>query len=137
MFNKTYIINLARRADKRNHMMSEISKLKNLGHDLNPVYFSAVDGNDPLLSSNHHFTVANWFDPNSGKAMTNGEIGCALSHFYIWQDIVKNVQNGKVNRSAIDQPYGNLSEDCKVLILEDDVLFTDNLQKIIKSIAAK
>lgn len=56
-------------------------------------------------------------DPYHHRPMTMGEIGCFLSHFYIWQNIVEK---------KLDE----------VLILEDDIrfepYFKENAEKIIK-----
>lgn len=114
MIDKTYIINLSRRIDKRNHMKNEMLKLENLGINLNHHFFDAIDGNNPEVLSMYDFSVPNWTDPNSDKAMTCGEIGCALSHYSIWKEIVDLVDNNK------------LSRECRVLILEDDVVFSDD-----------
>ena len=114
MINKTYIVNLARRKDKREHMENEISRLNQKGININHCFFEAVDGNNSEILSKYQFNIPNWFDPNSGKAMTNGEVGCALSHYSIWKDIVTSVEN-KI-----------LPDDCNVLIVEDDVIFMDN-----------
>lgn len=117
MIDKTYIINLSRRNDKRKHMVNELTKLKGAGTELNHVFFDAIDGNDKEVTSQYKFHIPNWFDLNSGKAMTNGEVGCALSHYSVWKDIVASVENN------------NLSQNCNVLILEDDVIFLDNFME--------
>jgi len=114
MINKTYVINLKRRTDKKQHMESELAKIAGQGICLNHVFFEAVDGNNPEMLSRYTFNIPNWFDPNSGKAMTNGEVGCALSHWTIWQEVVELVESGQLGR------------DCQVLILEDDIIFLDD-----------
>lgn len=119
MINKTYVVNLLRRADKRKHMEEEFSRLKEKGTNLNHVFFDAIDGANNDTLAKYNFKIPNWFDPNSGKAMTNGEVGCALSHYLIWKDIVDQVENKSLN------------ENCQILILEDDVIFVDNfLEKL-------
>jgi GR25 family glycosyltransferase involved in LPS biosynthesis len=125
MIDKTYIINLARRPDKREHMNMQIDKLKTQGININHTFFNGIDGNDSENLSKYKFNIPNWFDPNSGKAMTNGEVGCALSHYLIWCDIVENVKNK------------NLSENCHVLILEDDIIFIDNFLAKLKLCVAE
>ena len=114
MIDKTYIVNLARRQDKRKHMENELNKLKNKGVSMNHVFFNAIDGSDANALSKIKFHAPNWFDPNSGKAMTNGEVGCALSHYLIWEDIVRQVE------------AGDLPKTCLVLILEDDIVFLED-----------
>lgn len=46
-------------------------------------------------------------DPYHHRHMTMGEIGCFLSHYYIWKKMIENEQN-------------------EVLILEDDIRFELN-----------
>ena len=116
MIDKTFIINLARRPDKKKHMENEFNKLKNNNIDLHQEFFEAIDGNDPNVLSQYNFNIPNWFDPNSGKAMTNGEVGCALSHYGVWKKIISAVDNEE------------LPKKCNVLILEDDVVFMDDFQ---------
>lgn len=111
MISRTYIINLERRTDKRCHMEKEMEKMRNCGVSLNPIFFKAIDGANPKMLSQYQFHIPNWFDPNSGKAMTNGEVGCALSHYTIWKEFVDDVK------------HGVLPETSKILIVEDDVIF--------------
>ncbi|AFX92362.1 putative procollagen-lysine 2-oxoglutarate 5-dioxygenase [Megavirus courdo11] len=117
MIHRTYVINLARRCDKRTHMIQEFAKLSENRIELSHVFYDAIDGNNIEHLSQFKFKIPNWFDPNSGKAMTNGEVGCALSHYAIWLEIVKSVDSG------------SLEKNCKVLILEDDVMFVDNFME--------
>ena len=121
MIDKTYVINLSRCINKKIHMENEFSKLKEKGIELNHVFFNAIDGNDNGIISKYEFKIPNWCDPNSGKVMTNGEVGCALSHYLVWKDIITSVENK------------SLSENCKILILEDDVVFVDNFMDKLKS----
>jgi GR25 family glycosyltransferase involved in LPS biosynthesis len=114
MIDKTFIINLPRRTDKRIHMENEMQKLQNLGININHEFFDGVDGNNDNVLSTYDFNIPNWTDPNSGKAMTNGEIGCALSHYLIWCKIVELVDNNE------------MAKDSRVLILEDDIIFPDD-----------
>lgn len=116
MIDKTYIINLSRRSDKRLNMENEVKKF---GERLNHIFFMAIDGNNEENLNNYNFKIANWFDPSSGKSMTRGEIGCALSHYNVWKDIILSVENG------------TLKENCKVLILEDDVIIPDNFLELL------
>lgn len=115
MIDKTYIINLANRADKKLHMMNQLNILEAQSININPVFFDAINGNCDDILSQHQFRIQKWCDPFSGKAMTGGEIGCALSHYKIWCDICKNSD-----------------KDSVVLILEDDVIFEDNFMERLK-----
>ena len=111
---KTYIVNLRRRADKRQHMESELARINAQGFELKHEFLDAVDGADKSVTSQFKYNIPEWRDPNSNKAMTQGEIGCALSHYVIWKRVVDDVANGTLN------------SDCKILVLEDDVIFLDN-----------
>lgn len=119
MIDKTFIINLKRRQDKKTSMITQLIKLGS--YDINYQFFEAVDGNDQLSLQKFQYSVADWFDPHTYKAMTVGEIGCALSHYSVWQNIVDMVKNGI------------LSTSCKVLILEDDIIFSDHFESNLKS----
>jgi GR25 family glycosyltransferase involved in LPS biosynthesis len=109
MIHKTYVINLARCTDKKAIIENNIAKL-NLNHE----FFSAIDGGDTETTSKFNFKINGWSDPNSGKAMTNGEVGCALSHWSIWSEIVDKCGSGIYPSNG------------KFLILEDDVVVPDN-----------
>jgi GR25 family glycosyltransferase involved in LPS biosynthesis len=113
MFNRTVIINLARREDKRQNMVDQMDYLKTNNINMNHEFFVAIDGNNNEELQQFSYNLLNWSDPNSGKSITRGEVGCALSHYSVWKKIVDDVQSGL------------LPEDCKVLILEDDVVFGD------------
>jgi GR25 family glycosyltransferase involved in LPS biosynthesis len=97
------------------------SELNNLNYE----FFSAVDGNDPDSVSKFKFKINGWADPNSGKAMTNGEVGCALSHWSIWLDIVSKCKSGIY-------PL-----DAKILILEDDVILPQNFFERFSELTSK
>lgn len=74
-------------------------------------FFEAVDGNCDLEKYNFS-VVQEWHDPYTFKAITKGEIGCALSHYIIW-------------KRMIEQDIDNL------IILEDDVTIDDNFDELL------
>lgn len=112
-----YVINLQSRPDR---LLSMKNKLKQL--NTNGIFLKAVNGNTlnveslynngivqhPKYSSDHN---VNFWDNESGthmkKKLTKGEIGCFISHLYVWDTIATSKHR-----------YG--------LILEDDVDFADN-----------
>ena len=114
MINKIYIVNLERCQDKKKHMQQQMDKFISLYGNINYKFFKAIDGKNDSRLSQYKFNIPNWHDPNTGLAITKGEVGCSLSHYSIWKKIVDQVENGK------------LSNDCQILILEDDVIFLDN-----------
>ncbi|XP_053623852.1 glycosyltransferase 25 family member [Plodia interpunctella] len=101
-FDEIYMINLERRPERR--QMMELS-FKELGMDVK--LFKAVDGRILDLNDLREYSVTlmpNYEDPYHKRPMKAGEVGCFLSHYYIWEEIVKN-------------------KYAKTLILEDDVYF--------------
>uniref|UniRef100_A0AC35FDN4 Uncharacterized protein n=1 Tax=Panagrolaimus sp. PS1159 TaxID=55785 RepID=A0AC35FDN4_9BILA len=114
-FDKIYLINLKRRPE-RLQKMSNI--MKHLGIEFE--VFEAIDGN-ALTSkdlANLRF-LPGYEDPFSKRPMKFGEIGCFLSHYKIWENVVKNDYD-------------------RVIIFEDDVRFSENstieLSKMIEDI---
>ncbi len=103
----TYVVNLARSVDRREHITAE---LKKTGIDYEII--TAVDGRgldlnaspliDPALPSNCPFPV--------------GAAGCALSHFHIYQKILEGGQE-------------------HALILEDDVSLPADLGNLVDDLA--
>lgn len=70
--------------------------------------FNAVDGNTidyPKLLKMGFDTNKNWRDPNLKRTLTKGEIGCFLSHWYLWEECAQQ-----------SEPY---------LIVEDDIQFVE------------
>lgn len=80
----------------------------------NYVFFDAVDGEVDLHKYNFN-VIEDWYDKIKRRKMTVSEIGCALSHYKIWETIVTE---------KID----------KALILEDDVVFLENFNEEYKNI---
>ncbi|XP_070531927.1 procollagen galactosyltransferase 2-like [Ptychodera flava] len=102
-FDEIYMINLARRRDRRERMFWN---LEQLGIDFK--HFEAVDGNRDLtkeiIQDMGIVMLPGFADPYHGRELTMGEIGCFLSHYRIWQEVV--------NKSY-----------SKVMVLEDDIRF--------------
>jgi GR25 family glycosyltransferase involved in LPS biosynthesis len=105
----TYIINLDRHIQRKNKMELQLVDLSEL---LDIHWFKAIDGNSDL--DNEIFQVdIHWYEPIHKKPMTRGEIGCALSHYKVWEIIAE--------------------KHSYALVLEDDVIFTDKFQTQIKN----
>ncbi|XP_053684624.1 glycosyltransferase 25 family member [Sabethes cyaneus] len=97
-----YMINLKRRPERRNKMINNFDQL-----GLEVESFPAVDGkqlNDEVLREIGIEFLSGYADPYHQRPMTMGEIGCFLSHYYIWEKMVELEQQ-------------------EVLILEDDIRF--------------
>jgi GR25 family glycosyltransferase involved in LPS biosynthesis len=117
MFTRIIYINLDRRPDRNENVINELSKIDYKGP---VVRFKAVDAKELNFKSlaKNLFTdesIKTALDDNKGlyTLMTKGGIGCALSHGYIYANILAG-------------------SDEYVLILEDDIWFDDNFDKILK-----
>ncbi|XP_076436373.1 procollagen galactosyltransferase 2-like [Babylonia areolata] len=107
-FDQVYMINLERRPDRRERM---INAFDILGIDAKLV--SAVDGKKlttAYLDSIPIHQLPGFADPYSGRAMTMGEIGCFLSHYYIWEEMIQKDYE-------------------RVLLFEDDIRFEPYFRK--------
>ncbi|VDN02504.1 unnamed protein product [Thelazia callipaeda] len=113
---KIYIINLKRRIERKIKMEE---KMKLLGFQY--TFWEATDGSnldaEPLYSEVEF--LPEFEDPFTGRPMTTGEIGCFISHYRIWQEVVAK----KLSR---------------VLVFEDDLRFhvntTDFLAELLQDL---
>ena len=90
---KIFYINLDRCQDKNEHMKKTFPEA---------IRFSGVDGRQENSSTINYKADRNWRDPNWNRRLTQGEVGCVLSHLKLWKKCVE------LNES--------------ILILEDDVI---------------
>ncbi|KAL7646435.1 UNVERIFIED_CONTAM: hypothetical protein RMT77_003348 [Armadillidium vulgare] len=101
-FDNIYLINLQRRPDRKERMLWTLDEL-----GIEVEVLDAVDGKQLNASYLERIGVkqlVNYKDPWSKRDMTYGEIGCFLSHYNIWRDMVeKNYR--------------------KVVVFEDDIRF--------------
>ncbi|CAF0983297.1 unnamed protein product [Rotaria sp. Silwood1] len=99
-----YVINLVRRTDRRERLQATFDIL-----NISVRFFDAVDGkytiDQKYLENLNIRLLPNYEDPYNQRPMNYGELGCFFSHYFIWQDMIKN-------------EYSN-----GILILEDDVRF--------------
>ncbi|XP_052872719.1 glycosyltransferase 25 family member isoform X1 [Anopheles cruzii] len=96
------MINLERRVERRTNMLKHFDLL-----GLQVDHFPAVDGKqltDEKLQQMGIRFLPGYADPFHKRPMTMGEIGCFLSHYYIWEEMVRLEQK-------------------EVLVLEDDIRF--------------
>ncbi|XP_074871269.1 inactive glycosyltransferase 25 family member 3 [Carettochelys insculpta] len=101
-FDEIFLINLVRRPDRRQRMLSSLYEL-----EIDALVVDAVDGSALNSSDIKNLGVdllPGYYDPFSGRTLTKGEVGCFLSHYYIWKEIVARGLE-------------------KVVVFEDDVRF--------------
>uniref|UniRef100_A0A8C9XT73 Si:ch211-13f8.2 n=1 Tax=Sander lucioperca TaxID=283035 RepID=A0A8C9XT73_SANLU len=99
-FDEIFLINLKRRSDRRDRMLSSLAVL-----GINTKLTEAVDAlNSSQLQAMGIDMLPGYRDPYSERVLTRGEIGCFLSHHKIWKQVVQQ-------------------ELQQVLVLEDDVRF--------------
>jgi collagen beta-1,O-galactosyltransferase len=105
---KVILISLERRPERRQRMFACLNEL-----EINFELFNAIDGkqlNQSYLDELGIHYLPGWKDPWGERPMTFGEVGCFLSHYFIWLKMIAEEIN-------------------TVLILEDDVDFEPNFKQ--------
>ncbi|XP_059840822.1 procollagen galactosyltransferase 2-like [Hypanus sabinus] len=86
VFDEIFLINLKRRKDRRDRMLRTLYE-----QDIDIKLVDAVDGkalNTSHLKALNIEMLPGYHDPYSGRILTRGEIGCFLSHYYIWKEVI-------------------------------------------------
>jgi collagen beta-1,O-galactosyltransferase len=109
MFDKIFIINLERDYERKQKLELQLQKENITSYE----FINAVDGQNDDLQKYNFQVIPDWIEPYSSKIMTKGEIGCSLSHYLIWERIMKEEWN-------------------QVLILEDDVVLCPHFSQILE-----
>jgi len=94
---KIFYINLDKNTDKRQHMESLFPEAER---------FSGIYGAHETPETISYTADRTWRDPTLNRRLTNGEVGCILSHIKLWKKCVE-----------LNEP---------ILILEDDVIALDS-----------
>ncbi len=118
-FDTILVINLERRPDKYERMMSRIKEL-GLDKHAKVIRVDAVDGtiiNNQWLDVNGIKPLPDYYDSYRGRGITMGEIGCSVSHHKCWEMIAE--EGGSIGSA---------------LILEDDAQFHPDFIKQIQEI---
>ncbi|XP_029469098.1 inactive glycosyltransferase 25 family member 3 [Rhinatrema bivittatum] len=116
-FDEVFLINLMRRSDRRQRMLHALYE-----QEISCEVIDAVDGSAMNSSDIKKLGVdllPGYYDPFSGRTLTKGEVGCFLSHFTVWKEVVER---------QLDT----------ALVMEDDVrfegFFKQQLMKLMEEI---
>ncbi|KAG7316142.1 hypothetical protein KOW79_021008 [Hemibagrus wyckioides] len=119
-FDEVFMINLLRRSDRRERMLRTLWE-----QEITCKIANAVDGkalNDSQIRALGIRMLPSYSDPYHGRPLTKGELGCFLSHYNIWTEIVER----GLQRS---------------LVIEDDLrfepFFKRKLQKLMQEVEAE
>uniref|UniRef100_A0AAY4DHY1 procollagen galactosyltransferase n=1 Tax=Denticeps clupeoides TaxID=299321 RepID=A0AAY4DHY1_9TELE len=85
-FDEVFMINLKRRTDRRERMLRALHE-----QEIACEIVDAVDGKALNVSEIHDMGIhmlPGYSDPYHGRPLTKGELGCFLSHYNIWKEIV-------------------------------------------------
>ncbi|XP_050962279.1 procollagen galactosyltransferase 1 [Labeo rohita] len=85
-FDEVFMINLKRRTDRRERMLRALRE-----QEIDCKIIAAVDGKAMNVSEIHAMGIhmlPGYSDPYHGRPLTKGELGCFLSHYNIWKEIV-------------------------------------------------
>lgn len=85
-FDEVFMINLRRRADRRERMLRTLYE-----QEIACKIIAAVDGkalNASQIQAMGIEMMPGYSDPYHGRPLTKGELGCFLSHYNIWTEIV-------------------------------------------------
>lgn len=111
--NKIFIINLERDTKRKQNILKQLEQ----NNIQNYEFIRAIDGQNGDLEYYSFDVIPDWIEPFTSKVMTKGEIGCALSHYNIWEKIInENIEY--------------------TLILEDDIILCDNFSQKLDNICS-
>ncbi|XP_065312553.1 procollagen galactosyltransferase 1-like [Gordionus sp. m RMFG-2023] len=112
-FDKVYMINLEKRPERRERMLNCFDEL-----GLDVTLINGIDGNklnDSFLKTQNITMLGNYKDPYHKRALTLGEIGCFLSHYQIWREVLARDYR-------------------KVLVFEDDIRFEKDFRTKVEAL---
>lgn len=84
-FDEVFMINLKRRADRRERMLRALRE-----QEIDCKIIAAVHGKAMNVSEIHAMGIhmlPGYSDPYHGRPLTRGELGCFLSHYNIWIEV--------------------------------------------------
>ena len=115
-FDEIYMINLVRRPERRHRMVKLFDELR-----IDARIYDAVDGKamtQEYLDGIGVKQLEGYEDPYLKRPLKFGEIGCFLSHYFIWEEIVERKYD-------------------KVIVFEDDVRFKPNFRSDLQTVMSE
>ncbi|KAJ1078300.1 hypothetical protein K5549_016871, partial [Capra hircus] len=100
-FDEVFVISLARRPNRRERMLTSLWEMEDT--------VSLRMLNSSVMRTLGVELLPGYQDPYSGRTLTKGEVGCFLSHYSIWEEVVTR----------------GLAQ---VVVFEDDVRFESNFK---------
>ena len=111
---QVYLINLERRPDRYDNMKFIFNELKIKYHKI-PAVDGKIDITEEYIEKHNIKMMEDFSEPYHQRPLTLGEIGCFMSHYNIWKDMLQN--NFK-----------------KIIVFEDDVRFEPFFKQKLKSV---
>ncbi len=122
-FRYKYVISLEHRKDRRDHIAKELGRFPRLTYRLFDAIYPATS-----KWAVEYAVKTGIVRKESLSHLSQGQIGCILSHRMIWEDVLMRVQKNDTNGFW-------------TLVMEDDIMFhpnftEDDLRKILETIPA-
>lgn len=111
-----YMINLERRPDRKQKMDHSFDLL-----GIEYEWVKAVDGRtfgDSHLADNGITMLPSFSEPYHGRPLTYGEIGCFMSHYNIWRDVIEKKHES-------------------IIVFEDDIRFEPYFREKVQQLRAE
>ena len=114
---KIFIINLKSATEKRERMKEMLDKV---GCDYE--FFDAIKGSD--VDPETYKSSPHWMDPYHHRHITQGEVGCAISHFNVWKRIAElNLSHALVLEDDVEIIDKEFESKCNAIDLDYDVIY--------------
>ena len=87
-FDQIFVINLERRKDRRDRIESALDDL-NLAYKVIKAVDAKTDVTTEFLENMGIKVIPDYKDPYNDRPINYGEIGCFLSHYFIWKEVIQ------------------------------------------------
>jgi len=109
---KTYIVNLVSSIERKKHMDSVIKKC----NSIEVYFFEAVDGRQ--MNEEERKKIFNYGKSYKkyGRILWDGEVGCTLSHYKVYQQIVNEKENFAIILEDDIEDLSNINNDLLTML---------------------